>query len=125
VVKIRVYLSFLFRLGLEILVLEAAFLALSWLLHQYWNLLQRFSFADVLFFMGTLAGMIGSAGMMRSPYWLSLSPWGVWASPIQATEEERRAQLMDELMHQTSFGLRILAIGVITFLLSIAMTYIK
>ncbi len=105
--------------------LEAAFLALSWLLHQYWNLLQRFSFADVLFFMGTLAGMIGSAGMMRSPYWVPLSPWGVWASPIQATEEEKRAQLIDELMHQTSFGLRILAIGVITFLLSIAMTYIK
>lgn len=105
--------------------MEAAFLAFSWLLHKYWNLLQRFSFADVLFFMGSLAGMIGSAGMMRSPYWLSLSPWGVWASPIQATEEERRAQMMDELMHQTSFGLRILAIGVITFLLSIAMTYIK
>lgn len=105
--------------------MEAVFLAFSWLLHKYWNLLQRFSFADVLFFMGSLAGMIGSAGMMRSPYWLSLSPWGVWASPIQATEEERRAQMMDELMHQTSFGLRILAIGVITFLLSIAMTYIK
>ena len=49
----------------------------------------------------------------------------MWASPIQATEKEKRAQLIDELMHQTSFGLRILAVGVITFLLSIAMTYIK
>jgi hypothetical protein len=125
VIKIRVYLTFLFRLGLEILLLEAAFLAFSWLLHQYWNFLQRFSFADVLFFMSTLAGIIGSAGMMRSPYWLPLSPWGVGASPIQATEEEKREQLVDELMHQTSFGLRILAIGVITFLLSIVMTYIK
>jgi hypothetical protein len=123
--RIRVYLSFLFRLGLEILVLEAAFLALCWLLHRYWIILQRFSFADVLFFMGTLAGMIGSAGMLRSPYWLQLSPWGVWASPTQATEDEKRVQLVDELMHQTSFGMRILAVGVITFLLSIAMTYIK
>jgi hypothetical protein len=123
--KLRVYLSFLFRLGREILVLEAGFLVFSWLLHQYWIVLQRFSFADVLFFMGTIAGMIGSAGMMRSPYWLQLSPWGVWASSVQATEEEKRTQLVDELMHQTSFGLRMLAIGVITFMLSVALTYIK
>jgi hypothetical protein len=123
--RVRVYLSFVLRLGLEILALEAAFLALSWLLNRYWTLLQRFSFADVLFFMGTLAGMIGSAGMMRSPYWIPLSPWGVWASPVQATEDEKRTQLVDELMHQTSFGLRMLAVGVITFLLSIVLTYIK
>jgi hypothetical protein len=125
VVKIRVYLNFIFRLGLQILALEAAYLALSWLLHRYWNLLQHLSFVDVLFFMGILAATIGSAGMMRSPYGVSLSPSGVWASAIQATEQERHAQLVDELMHQTSFGLRVLAVGVITTLLSIAMTYIK
>jgi len=125
VVKKRVFLSFFFRLSLEILTLEAAYLALSWLLHKYWILLQHLSFADVLFFMGTLAGFIGSVGMMRSPYWVPLSPWGVWASPVQASEEEKRTQLMDELMHRTSFGLRMFAIGVITFLLSVALTYIK
>jgi hypothetical protein len=124
-VKIRVYLPFFFRLGLQILVLEAAFLALSWLLHRYWIILQPLRFADVLFFTGVFAALIGSAGMLRSPYWVSLSPGGVWASPIQATEEERHAQLVDELMHQTSFGLRILAVGVITILLSFVMVYIK
>jgi hypothetical protein len=122
----RVYLTFLFRLGLEILGLEIAFLAFCWLLHQYWNLMQRFSFADVLFIMGTLVGLIGSAGMMRNnPYWLTLSPWGVWANPVQPDEQEKHAQMVDELMHQASFGLRLTAIGVITFLLSIAFTYIK
>jgi hypothetical protein len=123
--KIRVYLTFLFRLGLEILALEAAFLAFSWLLNRYLTFLQRFSFADVLFFMGAVASTIGSAGMMRSPYRMMLSPWGVWASQVQPTEEERRAQLIDELMHQASFGLRILAIGVITILLSMALTFIR
>ncbi|HVP21758.1 MAG TPA: hypothetical protein VMS73_07845 [Anaerolineaceae bacterium] len=123
--KKRVYLTFLFRLGLEILVLEAAFLVLCWLLHRYWTILQRFSFADVLFFMSALVGLTGCAGMLRSPYWQTLSPFGVWANPVQATEEEKRDQLVDELMHQTSFGLRLLAIGVITFLLSVALTYIK
>ena len=124
-VKQHAFRSFLIRLGLQILVLEPAFLALCWLLHQYWNLLQRLSFADVLFCMGTVAGMIGAAGMMRSPYWMSLSPWGVWALPVQANEKEKRAQMVDELLHQNSFGLHLLAIGVITILLSAALTYIK
>jgi hypothetical protein len=106
-------------------VLEVAFLALSWLLNQYWILLQRFSYADVLFIMGTLACMIGAVGMMRSPYWLSLSPWGVWAPAVQSTEEEKREQLMDEIKHQKSFGLNVLAVGVISILLSIALTYIR
>ncbi len=123
--KIRIYLTFLLRLGLQILVLEAAYLAISWLLHRYWNLLQRLSFVDVLFFMGALAGMMGAAGMMRSPYGVPLSPLGVWASPVQANEDERHSQLVDELMHRTSFGLRMLAVGVITILLSVAMTCIK
>ena len=123
--KRRVYRTFYFRLGLQILALEAVFLAFSWLLHRYWIILQRFSYADVLFFMGTLAGLMGSIGMMRSPYRLALSPWGVWASSVQSTEDQKHTQLVDELMHQTSFGLRVLAVGVITILLAIAMTYIK
>ena len=75
--KRRVYRTFYFRLGLQILALEAAFLACSWLLHRYWIILERFSFADVLFVMGALAGMMGSIGMMRSPYRIAPSPWGV------------------------------------------------
>ena len=122
--KRRVYLTYLFRLGLQILVLEAAFLAFTWLLNQYLPSLQRVSFGDALFIMGALASAIGCAGMFRSPYWVPLSPMGVWASSTQANEEEKRTQLVDELMHQTSFGLRILAIGVITILVSIAVTYI-
>jgi hypothetical protein len=123
--KKRAFLTFFFRLGLEILALEAAYLALSWLLHRYWNLLQRLSFVDVLFFMGILAATMGSAGMMRSPYGVPLSPSGVWASQVQSSEEEKHAQMVDELMHRTSFGLRLLVVGVITTLLSIAMIYIK
>ncbi len=122
--KTRLYLAYFLRLGLQVLPLEAAYLALSWLLNRYWIILQPKSFADVLFFMGALASTIGSAGMFRSPYWVPLSPLGVWASPVQATEEEKRAQLVDELIHRTSFGLRILAVGVITILLSAVMTYL-
>jgi hypothetical protein len=122
--KIRLYLTYLFRLSLQILPLEAAYLALSWLLHRYWIILQHLSFADVLFFMGALASTIGSAGIMRSPYGVPLSQLGVWASPVQPTEEERRVQLVDELIRRTSFGLRLLAVGLITILLSAVMTYI-
>ena len=124
--KIRVYLSFFFHLGLEILALEAAFLGVCWLLHRYWNLLQHLMLTDVFFFMGALASLLGAAGMMRSPYWIPLSPgMGVWAAPVQATEEEKRVQLIEELKHQKSFGLRALAIGVITILLSFVMTRLQ
>jgi hypothetical protein len=86
--------------------------------------MQRFSYADVLFIMATLMAMMGSFGMLRSPYRQMLSPWGVWASPVQATEDEKRVQIIEEMMQQTSFSLRLLALGVITLVLSAALTYI-
>jgi hypothetical protein len=112
-------------LGLELGVLETVFLVFCWLLHRYWVILQRFSYADVLFVMGTLAGMLGSIGMMRNPYRVSLSPTGVWASRVQSSEEEKHAQMVDELTHQVNFGLRALAVGLITILLAITLTFIK
>jgi hypothetical protein len=123
--KKRTTLTVLIRLGLGILAWEAVFLGLAWLLHRYWRFLQPHSFADVLFFMAALAFVMGSAGMMRNPYGVPLTPLGVWASPVQPTEDERRAQRLDEIIHQRAFGLRTLAVALITFLLSIALTYIK
>jgi len=121
----RVFLSYFFRLSLQILALEAVFLAIAWLLHRYWSILQRFSFADVLFFVSVVVGMIGSFGMLHNPFAIALSPLGVWAPSIRVTEEEKQVQLVDELLHQTSFNLRLLAVGVITFLLAVALTFIK
>jgi hypothetical protein len=123
--KYRASLKVLSRLGLSILVWEAAYLGLSGLLHRYWRFLQSQTFADVLFFMAALAFLMGSAGMMRNPYGVPLTPLGVWASPVQPNEDERRAQRLDEIIHQRAFGLRTLAVALITFLLSIAFTYIK
>ncbi len=120
----HVYLQFYLRLGLQILALEAGYLAFSWLLNRYWSVLQRFSFADVLFFMGALASSIGAAGMLRNPYGVPLGPWGVHAGSVSSDEEEKRVILIDEWLHQANFGLRLLAIGGITILLSIALTYI-
>lgn len=115
----------MFRLSLQILALEAAFLAIAWLLHRYWGILQRFVFSDVLFFVSVIVGMIGSMGMLHNPFAISLTPLGVWATPVKVSEEEKQAQLVDELVHQTSFSLRLVAVAVITFLLAVALTYIK
>jgi hypothetical protein len=49
----------------------------------------------------------------------------VWASRVQSSEEEKHAQKVDELTHQVNFGLRALAVGLITILLAITLTFIK
>ncbi len=123
--KGRIYLTLLRRLAPGILALEIAFLAGCWLLNRYWSLMQRFTYADTLLIMGALAAIMGSAGMMRSPYGIPLSSGGIWASHFRVTEDEKHEQLVDEMIHQTSFGMRFLAVGVITILVSIALTYTK
>lgn len=111
------------RLIRDVVVMEAVVVAVSWLLQRYWSALEHFSLGDVLFMMGGFSFFAGSVGMMRSPYWNVLSPTGIWASGTQANETEKHTQLVDEMLHQFSFGMSLIATGVIAVLLSIPFSF--
>jgi hypothetical protein len=112
--------SFFLRAALGLLTWEAATLILAWLLFRWWYWLQRFS--DVLFLVGVLQLMAGSVGMLGRPYEVSNSPWGVPALPVQASEQEKRWQLIATRIEQRSFAVRIILCGVLTVLLAVVLS---
>ena len=105
------------RLVLGVLAYTAALALLAWLAQQYWAL-KRVRLGDAFFLIGVLACAAASAGLMRNPYSEMLSPWGVFRT-IQPTEREKYAQRLAELVEARSFGLRLLAAGLIIILLSL------
>lgn len=114
---------FSLRAVMGLLALEAATLILAYLLFRWWNWLQRFS--DVLFLVGVLQIMAASFGMMGRPYEVPNSPWGVTASPVQTSEDEKRWQSIANLIKQRSFAWRMIVCGVITFLFSVILMYLN
>jgi hypothetical protein len=122
--KNRIFRSVWVRLGLGVLGYEAVLVILTLLLHRYW-ILQNVSLGDAFFMMGVLACAIASMGMLRSPYGEMLSPWGVPAHPIQATEEEKRRQLLADFVERRHFVVRLLSAGLLNILLSLIVLYIK
>ena len=120
----RIFRSVWVRLSLGVLGYEAVLVILTWLLHKYW-FLRNVSLGDGLFAMGVLACTMASAGIMRNPFGEMLSPWGVFAKSVQTTEEEKRGQLIADFVEQRSFGVRLLAAGLLNILLSIVVTYVK
>lgn len=121
----EIFRSVWVRLGLGVLGYAAVLAILTWLAHAYW-IFQHAKFGDALFGMGVLACLIASAGMMRnssSGVWPS--PAGMSALPIQSTEEEKHTQLIADFVEQQSFGVRLLAAGLLTVLLSIIVSNIK
>ncbi len=111
------------RLGLGVLGYTAVLLILTWLLHQY-LFLKNSSTGDSLFVVGVLACATASVGMFRSPYGEMLSPWGVTAHPVEPTEAEKRARLVADFVEQRSFGVRLLAAGLLTIVMSVLFTYV-
>ncbi len=120
----RGFRSVWIRLGLGVLGYLAVLLILTWLMQRYW-ILQKLNFGDALFVMGVLACAVASAGMMRNPYGEMLSPLGVHAHSIEATEEEKRTQAIATFVEQRAFGVRLLTAGLLTILLSVLVVYVK
>ncbi len=112
-------------MGLEVLAVWAAQLALLWLLYGQVGSLQRFYFSDILFIVGIMESLAASGGLMGRPYEIAGSAvYGVPALPVQPTEEERRRQAIANFAQQRKFGIRLFAIGILTILLAIVMTFI-
>ena len=123
-VKNRTIRSVWVRLGLGVLGFEAVLVVLTLLFHQYW-IFRYISLTDSFFSMGVLACAIASAGLLRNPYGEMLSPWGVFAHSVRTTEEEKRTQLIAEFVEARSFGLRLLAAGLLSILASIVGLFIQ
>jgi hypothetical protein len=98
---------------------------LAWVVYQRVPLFERWYFGDVLLTFGALDGAIGGLAMIRSmPYSANTGPFGVPAFPVQASEDERHHQLMDELKSQKSFGGIMFGTALLTILVSLAVTYL-
>lgn len=110
-----------FRMGLRVLVEGAALVAVAWVIHGRVKPLQHLRFSDILFFLGVLECMIGSLGMLSHAYGGSGNAnFGAPAYPVQPTEEEKRIQAIDRFIAQRASSLRLLTIGLLTIILSIA-----
>jgi hypothetical protein len=122
--KRRILRSFWLRISLEVLLLWAVIVALVWLLYSQVTSLQRFYFSDVLFIVGALECAIASGGLFGRPFEITGGPqYGAPALPVQSSEEERRMQALANFVQQRTFGIRLFAIGLLTILLSIVMTF--
>lgn len=110
---------------LIVLVLTALQTGLAWYLWQRMVLLQRFPYGDVLLLFGAIDGTIGGLAMVRNrPFSASHSPIGVPAFQVQPSEDEQRNLLLDEFNSQKSFAGYVLAISLLTILVSIMVTYL-
>ena len=119
--KSKFFHSFWPHFGLELFIWEAGGLALSWLLFNWWDWLNRFG--DVLFLVGVLELMAASFGMMSRPY--GVGTWyGVPALPVQPSEQERRAQAAAEFIQKRSFALRLCISGLLTILAALIVYYV-
>ena len=106
---------------LKVLALAAALVALSWLLYQQLSKQQHIHFSDVLLIIGVLVLFFAAFGMMRSSYDATDTPF---ALHVQATEEEKREQILESIMHKKSVSMQLVASGVLVILLSVFLTYI-
>ncbi len=116
--------SFWFRIILESLALWAGVVILALLLYWRVSSLQRFYFSDLLFIAGLLECALASAGLMRSPYDITdASTYGAPAHPVQPSDDERRFLAVANYVRQRTFAFRLLAAGLLTILLSLALTF--
>jgi hypothetical protein len=107
---------------LKVLALETALVALSWLLyHQLSSQQQSIRFSDVLFMIGALMLFFAAFGMLRNSYDVTVTPF---ALHVQASEDEKRVQVLENFMRQKSVSMHVAAIGVLAILLSVFLTYI-
>ncbi len=122
--KRRSFGAVLLRTVLIILAWEAVLLTLSWLLYQHQTHWHRYRFSNILFIIGALEMMIASLGMMNRTYEVPNSPYGVWASPVQDSEQEKRYIMIANIIEQKAFGIRLAAIGLLTILLGVGLSYL-
>ncbi len=109
------------RLTLDLLVWEAALLALAWLLRLAgWA--QRYRFSDELLVIGLLALLTASLGMLGRPF-AAFGPEGVPAFPVQPSQQEQREQMRDEYVEKKSFATRLVAAGLLTVLFSFVLSF--
>ena len=107
------------------LALGVGLIALTWLLFKRVDYLQNMRFSDLLFIVGALELMIATVGMMRGPDDYTVSPgMGRSAFPVKSTEEEKREAMLAGFIQQNSFAVRMLALGLLTFLASGVLAYL-
>ncbi len=121
--KSRLFQSYWVRVGLRLLIWEAAVLIFSWLVFRSWYWLKNFS--DVLFLIAAMELTAAGFGMVNRTYEVNLSPWGVPALPVQPSERERREQALAQFIEARAFASLLLASGVLTILIALGMVYIK
>jgi hypothetical protein len=110
---------------LKLLVWGAALTALAWFFFSRVSFLQNMRFSDLLFIVGAIELMIATVGMMRGPEDYTISPgMGRLAFPVKITEEEKREAMVADFIERNSFAVRMLIIGLLTFLASGVLTYL-
>lgn len=116
--------SFWVRTILGVLVVVAVQAVLVWLLSQRVSWLQGKRYGDILLLFGVVEVLMGSTTMSGSDRGFSDPRHGVPAFPVQNSEQEQRELMLAEFIQRRSFSLRVIAIGVLTILVSIAFTYL-
>ncbi len=111
--------KYLLNTGLKLLVAEIILVALAGLLHWRVHWMEGKPFSDVLTVIGFILLLAASVGMMGRPYEVMNSPWGVPASPVHDTEQERHYNLIETFMKQRSFAFRLIVLGLATLLVSL------
>ncbi len=121
----RLFRSYWFRLVFGVLFWWSALVGLVWLLHSRYGWLKHLAFSDVLFVVGVLECLTASLGMMTDRLDVMLGgPYGSPAVPAQSSEDEKRWQMVAGFMERKSFGIRLMAIGLLTIFLSAALTFL-
>jgi hypothetical protein len=116
--------SFCLRASLQVLAWEIVTVGLTYFLHRQVSWLRHNRFGDLLFAIGVMEVAVASWGMLNRPYEASNSPWGVPASPVQDGGQQKQYQLLAEVMQQKGTALRLVALGLLTILLSLGLLFL-
>jgi hypothetical protein len=119
--KRKFFRSYTLRFVIETLFWTAVLVGLAYLAFQRVWWMERLRFGDVLFVLGLILVTAASLGMMSRPY--GVAGMGIPAMPVRTSEEEKGFRILEDLLKARSFAARLIVIGLLIILVSLAFTY--
>ena len=120
---IHAFRNYFMRTALRVLGLEALFLSITYLFYRLVPAVQYLRYSDELFVLGLLILMTAAYSLKQSAEEGYVNP-DMPVAAVQPTEQERRDYGAAEFIEGRRFSLYAAAIGVLSILAAIALSYL-